>query len=144
VTNISSLNGFFAQDQMSHYCTSKFAVRGFTETLRIEMLRGGHAVGVSVVHPGGIKTNIANAAMESAKALGLPVTAEDERRRKTYNEKLLKMPAEQAARIIVDGVEAGKARILVGNDAKLVDKIVRLLPVRYAKLSVALDRRANR
>lgn len=144
VTNVSSLNGFFAQDQMSHYCTSKFAVRGFTETLRVEMLRGGHRVGVSVVHPGGIKTNIANAAFEDAKRLGLPTTEADERRRKTYNEKLLKMPAEQAARIIVEGVEAGKARILVGNDAKLVDKIVRLLPVHYAKLSVALDRRVNR
>jgi NAD(P)-dependent dehydrogenase (short-subunit alcohol dehydrogenase family) len=48
---------------MSHYVTSKFAVRGFTETLRIEMLSAGHRVGVTVVHPGGIKTSIADKAL---------------------------------------------------------------------------------
>jgi NAD(P)-dependent dehydrogenase (short-subunit alcohol dehydrogenase family) len=144
VTNISSLNGFFAQGEMSHYVTTKFAVRGFTESLRVEMLQGRHRVGVTVVHPGGIKTNIANAAFEDAQKLGLPTTAADEQRRKTYNEKLLRMPAEQAAKIVVDAVEADKPRVLVGNDAKLVDKLVRLLPARYAKISVAADRRFKR
>ena len=144
VVNISSLNGFLAQGGMSHYCASKFAVRGFTETLRIEMLAAGHRVGVTVVHPGGVKTNIADAAFERAKQLGLPVTEDDDRRRRTYNEKLLRMPAERAATIVVDGVEAGKPRVLVGNDAKLVDTLVRLLPARYATLSVAADKRFAR
>ena len=144
VVNVSSLNGYMAQSEMSHYCASKFAVRGFTESLRAEMLAAGHPVQVSSVHPGGIKTNIANAALESARELGLPTTAADEKRRTTYNEKLLKMDPAQAARIVADGVEAGRPRILVGNDAKLVDAVVRLMPARYPKLAVALDRRLDR
>lgn len=141
VTNISSLNGFVAQPDMSHYVTTKFAVRGFTETLRTEMERGGHRVGVTVVHPGGIKTNISTAALDQARASGLPVTEKDEARVRYYNEKLLKMDPAEAAEIIVKGVEAGKARVLVGNDAKLADLIVRLLPVRYTAVFAALERR---
>lgn len=141
VVNVSSLNGYMAQGGMSHYCTSKFAVRGFTETLRIEVLQAGHPVGVTVVHPGGIKTNIANSAMSSAKAMGLPVTAEDEARHKAYNEKLLKMDPAQAAETILKGVEQGKPRVLVGNDAKLVDVLVRSLPARYPKALLAAERR---
>jgi NAD(P)-dependent dehydrogenase (short-subunit alcohol dehydrogenase family) len=144
LVNVSSLNGYMAQDQMTHYCASKFAVRGFTESVRAEMLAARHPVQVSSVHPGGIKTNIANAALERAKELGLPTTEADEKRRDTYNNKLLKMDPAQAAKIIVGGVEAGRPRILVGNDAKLVDALVRLLPARYPKLAVALDQRLNR
>lgn len=144
VVNVSSLNGFMAQDQMTHYCASKFAVRGFTESVRAEMLAAGHPVQVSSVHPGGIKTNIANAAFDRARELGLPVTEVEERRRDIYNEKLLKMDPAQAAKIIVDGVEAGRPRILVGSDAKAVDKLVRLLPSRYPKLTVAFDKRLSR
>jgi NAD(P)-dependent dehydrogenase (short-subunit alcohol dehydrogenase family) len=141
VTNVSSLNGFLAQPQMSHYVTTKFAVRGFTEALRIEMLEARHPVGVTVVHPGGVKTSIADNAFEAAKTLGLPVTEADERRRQTYNEKLLRMDPARAARIVIDGVEAGKARVLVGRDAKAVDALVRLLPARYPKLVAFADKR---
>lgn len=139
--NVSSLNGYMAQPGMSHYCASKFAVRGFTESVRMEMLSAGHPVQVSVVHPGGVRTNIADAALASATARGLPVTEAEERRRRLYNEKLLKMAPEQAARIIADGVEAGRPRILVGNDARLVDALVRLIPARYPRVAVVLDRR---
>jgi NAD(P)-dependent dehydrogenase (short-subunit alcohol dehydrogenase family) len=141
VVNISSLNGFLAQGDMSHYCTSKFAVRGFTETLRTEMLQGRHPVRVTVVHPGGVKTRIASNAMESARALGLPVTAADEARRRLYEEKLLKLPAETAAKIILDGVERDRPRVLVGNDAKLVDVLVRALPATYIKVAAAATKR---
>jgi NAD(P)-dependent dehydrogenase (short-subunit alcohol dehydrogenase family) len=130
VVNVSSLNGLMAQPGMSAYCTSKFGVRGFTETLRAEMLAGGHPVQVTVVHPGGVKTNIATAAFERGAAQR-PATASDEARMRTYNEKLLKLPADRAATIIVDGVEGGKPRVLVGNDAKLVDLFVRLVPRFY-------------
>jgi short-subunit dehydrogenase len=130
VINVSSLNGIMAQPGMSAYCTAKFGVRGFTETLRAEMLASGQPVAVTVVHPGGVKTNIATAAFERGSAAGR-TTAADERRVKAYNEKLLKMPADQAATIIVDGVESGKPRVLVGNDAKLVDLFVRLVPRFY-------------
>ena len=144
VVNVSSLNGMMAQSGMTHYCTSKFAVRGFTESLRAEMLEHRLPVAVTSVHPGGIKTGIADAALESARELGLPVTEAEERRRKLYNEKLLKMDPAQAARIIVDGVEAGRARVLVGNDAKFMDAVVRLLPAQYPRLVAAFDRRLSR
>jgi len=135
VVNVSSLNGLLAQPGMSAYCASKFAVRGFTETLRAEMLGAGHPVRVTVVHPGGVKTNIATAAFERGSQQRA-VTAADEQRMRTYNEKLLKLPADRAARIVVDGVEAGRPRILVGTDAKFVDALVRLVPRLYPALLV--------
>jgi NAD(P)-dependent dehydrogenase (short-subunit alcohol dehydrogenase family) len=135
VVNISSLNGFFAQPTLGPYCTSKFGVRGFTETLRAELLLAKAPVKVTVVHPGGVKTGIA-----SASAGADELTDEDRRRIRIYNEKLLKMPAADAARIICDGVAAGRSRVLVGRDAKAVDALVRLAPSLHARLSVVLER----
>lgn len=140
VVNVSSLNGVMAQPTLSAYCASKFGVRGFTETLRTEVLLAGHPVRVTVVHPGGVKTNIASAALQQARAQGLEPTPEQVARVRTYNEKLLKMPAERAARIIVDGVEAGKPRVLVGGDAKVVDLLVRLAPRLYPALAARFER----
>ncbi len=141
VINISSLNGYMAQGQLSHYCTAKFAVRGFTEALRIEMLAAKSPVQVTVVHPGGVKTNIASAALARARAAGMAVTAEDEARERTYNEKLLKLSPDVAAETILEGVARGKARVLVGNDARAVDALVRAFPVAYQRAVVALGRR---
>ena len=143
VTNLSSLNGYMAQDELSAYCTTKFGVRGFTETLRIEMLRDKLPVKVTVVHPGGVRTNIATAGLQHAEELGYQVSEHERRRVQAYNEKLLRMPAAEAARIIVDGVERDRPRVLVGNDAKLVDLIVRTFPVRYAKLTLGLNKLAK-
>ncbi len=140
VINTSSLNGYFAQAKLSAYVTTKFGVRGFTETLRTEMLQGGLPVKVSVVHPGGVKTQIASNALANAAEVGLEPTAADRARAKTYNEKLLKMDPARAAPIIVDGVEHDRPRIRVGNDAKLVDILVRLAPVQYPRVSLLLDR----
>lgn len=144
VINISSLNGYMAQAQLSHYCTAKFAVRGFTESLRIEMLEGKLPVQVMCVHPGGIKTNIATYALARAKAAGLPVSADDEARTKIYNEKLLRMSPDRAAQIILDGVERGKSRVLVGGDARTVDWMVRALPSGYVHAVVAMGKRIAR
>jgi NAD(P)-dependent dehydrogenase (short-subunit alcohol dehydrogenase family) len=141
VINISSVNGFMAQGQLSHYCASKFAVRGFTEALRIEMLEAGHPVQVTCVHPGGIKTNIATNALARARAAGLPVTAADEARQRTYNEKLLRMDAGLAATTILRGVERNDPRVLVGTDARVIDVMVRALPALYQRVVVALTRR---
>ncbi|PCC68694.1 Short-chain dehydrogenase [Nannocystis exedens] len=141
VVNISSLNGFMAQGQMSHYCTAKFAVRGFTESLRIEMLAAGLPVRVTVVHPGGVKTNIASAALARARAAGLAVSGEDEARERVYNEKLLKLSPDLAAETILAGVARDQARVLVGNDARAVDLLVRAFPVAYQRAAVALGRR---
>jgi NAD(P)-dependent dehydrogenase (short-subunit alcohol dehydrogenase family) len=128
VVNISSLNGLMAQASMSGYCTSKFAVRGFTESLRAEMLAADFPVKVTVVHPGGIATNIATSALTEAEQEGREITEAQRQRAEAYNKKLLKMSPDRAARAIVDGVEANKNRILIGKDAKGVDLLVRLLP----------------
>jgi NAD(P)-dependent dehydrogenase (short-subunit alcohol dehydrogenase family) len=140
VINTSSLNGYFAQPELSAYVTTKFAVRGFTETLRAEMLAAGSPVQVSVVHPGGVKTQIASNALRSARELGMEVTAEDRARIDLYNEKLLKLDPDRAAQIIVEGVEKGRARIRVGNDAVAVDLISRLVPAQAPRLAVFFDR----
>ncbi len=144
VVNVSSLNGYLAQPGLSHYCTAKFAVRGFTETLRAEMLLEGHPVKVSVVHPGGVATAISSSALEWARSSGREITPAHEARQRTYTEKLLKLPADKAARIIVDGVEKGRARIRVGNDAIAVDRLVRLAPATATKVAVLLERRLLR
>lgn len=140
VVNISSLNGIMAQPTLSAYCAAKFGVRGFTETLRTEMLAGRHPVRVSVVHPGGVRTNIATAALDAARGRGIEIPARQPARARVYNDKLLKMPARQAATIIVDAVEAGRPRIMVGRDAQLADLVVRLFPRLSPKLTVLLER----
>jgi NAD(P)-dependent dehydrogenase (short-subunit alcohol dehydrogenase family) len=141
VINISSLNGLLAQASMSAYCTTKFAVRGFTESLRAEMLSARHPVRVTLVHPGGIKTNIATAAITQAEGAGREITAEQRLRAEAYNQKLLKMSPARAARIILAAVEADRSRVLVGKDAKAVDLLVRLLPGSYSRLTLWWEQR---
>ena len=141
VVNISSLNGILGQGRMTAYCASKFGVRGFTESLRAELLAAGQPVQVSVVHPGGVRTNIATAALEHARASGREVTPAEEARSRHYTETLLRMPPEQAARIVVDGIEAGRSRILVGTDARIADLLVRLAPRLYPVLAARAERR---
>jgi NAD(P)-dependent dehydrogenase (short-subunit alcohol dehydrogenase family) len=140
VINVSSLNGYMAQKELAAYCTSKFGVRGFTETLAIEMRAAKLPVVVTVVHPGGVHTNIATASLQAAAQFGIEVTERDRRRVEIYNEKLLRMDPARAANIIIDGVEAKKPRVRVGHDAKLVDLIVRLFPSSYGRVLALIDR----
>ena len=128
VINISSLNGVMAQANMSHYCGAKFAVRGITETLRLEMEASGAPVKTLSVHPGGIKTNIASNATIAARDRGEEITAKEIAIEKTYNEKLLKMSPDAAADSILKAVEKGKPRVMVGNDAKALDLLIRVTP----------------
>jgi short-subunit dehydrogenase len=95
---------------------------------------------VSVVHPGGIKTQISHNAMAYAEQVGIAVTDDDRARAKLYSDKYLKMDPAQAARIIVDGVQKGRPRILVGSDAKVVDVLVRLVPSAAPRLAVLFER----
>jgi NAD(P)-dependent dehydrogenase (short-subunit alcohol dehydrogenase family) len=141
VVNVSSLNGIMAQPGLSAYCASKFAVRGFTESVALELAQAGRPVKVTVVHPGGVRTDIASSALARAERRGHPVTDEDRARVRFYNERLLRMPAAEAARIIVDGVEADRPRILVGNDAKAMDLLVRAIPGRWPALAGRAFRR---
>ena len=127
VVNISSLYGIVAPPEQAAYAASKFAVRGFSEALRHEL--EGSGVGVTVVHPGGVNTSIAERARIPAG-----VTEEEIARRRERYRKLLRMPPEVAGETIVRGIERRQPRILVGSDAKVVSLIERMLPVSYWRL----------
>ena len=124
LVNISSLFGLISMPGQSMYNAAKYAVRGMSEAVREEMLVAGHPVGVTVVHPGGIKTAIARNARDSAAEDG----AESAR---LFDEKLARMDPERAAEIIVKGVETDKARVLVGIDAHAVHQLAKLTGSRY-------------
>jgi NAD(P)-dependent dehydrogenase (short-subunit alcohol dehydrogenase family) len=141
VINVSSLNGVMAQAGLSAYCASKFAVRGFTESLALDLAEAGHPVRATVVHPGGVRTNIANAALLSAETAGREITDADRERLRFYNEKLLRMDPARAAAIVLDAVQADRPRVLVGNDARVADALVRALPARWPRLIAPLARR---
>lgn len=125
IVNISSLFGLLSLPLQSAYNSSKHAVKGFTEALKMEM--AGTNVAVYCVHPGGIKTNITNNAKVSTNAVPKSQLIAD------FN-KLAKTTAEQAADIILAGVEKKQRRILVGGDAKLLDRIARWFPSSYEKI----------
>lgn len=136
IVNTSSIFGLFAQPGMSAYNASKFAVRGFTESLRQELDIAACGVSASCVHPGGIKTNIAiTARMNDSLA---SVTGQDANQaRQQFNDQLLRTTPEQAAKVIINGVLANKRRILIGGDAIASDLMQRLLPALYQRLVVA-------
>ncbi|MFD1149008.1 MFS transporter [Saccharothrix hoggarensis] len=126
ISNLSSAYGLIAPAGRAPYATSKFAVRGFTESLLHELEDTG--VSVSVVFPGGVKTQIALKARVAAAVP--PERAAAAARAQT--EKYRTTP-EEAARVIVDGIAARKPRVLVGNDARMLDRLARVAPVRYWK-----------
>ena len=121
--NVSSVFGIVAPPGQSAYVASKFAVRGFSESLRRELR--GSSVGISVVHPGGVQTAIARSARV---AEGLEVTEEKRLRRVAAMEKQFITTPEQAAATILAGVEARRPRIVVGRDARLMVWVERLFP----------------
>jgi short-subunit dehydrogenase len=127
VVNLSSVYGLVAPPEHVAYAASKFAVRGFSEALRHEL--EGSGIGVTVVHPGGVNTSIADNARVPAG-----VTEEEVTRRREKYRKLLRLPPAIAAETIVRGIERRQARILVGSDAKVISLIVRMLPVSYWKV----------
>ena len=124
VVNISSINGIVPNPLNGPYCSTKFAVKGFTETLSQEMR--GTSVGVTVVHPGGIATDIVRNA-RLRKHLN-PNKTPDEMAT-DFDEKVVRNTADFAARIIISGIEKNKQRVLIGGDAKLMDRMTRLFPV---------------
>ncbi|GAB2755764.1 SDR family NAD(P)-dependent oxidoreductase [Nocardioides salsibiostraticola] len=127
VVNLSSLFGLISMPGQSMYNAAKYAVRGMTEALREEMLIARHPVGVTCVHPGGIKTAIARNARVS--------DGEDkDATAKLFDEKLAKMTPDRAAEIIVKGILGNKARVLVGLDAHALHTIAKLTGSRYQDL----------
>jgi NAD(P)-dependent dehydrogenase (short-subunit alcohol dehydrogenase family) len=127
VVNISSLFGLLAVPGQSAYNAAKFAVRGFTEALRQEMLVNKHPVQVTCVHPGGIKTAIARNA-GSVDGLDPRSLAE------VFDKKLAKTSAESAAKQILRAVRGNHARAVVGYDAKALDVLIRVLGPHYQRI----------
>jgi NAD(P)-dependent dehydrogenase (short-subunit alcohol dehydrogenase family) len=137
IVNISSIFGIIAPPGQTAYCASKFAVRGFSESLRQELK--GTKIGVTVVHPGGVATSIARNARvpqtmtreEFSAAVG-PVEAQ------------LKLPPAAAAEAIVGAVERRQPRVIVGSDAKVAAMVERLAPVANWEWLQRLRGRAQR
>ena len=137
VVNVSSLFGLLSVPSQSAYNAAKFAVRGFTESLRQEMLIAKYPVQVTCVHPGGIKTGIAR---NAARGEGF----EDGSAMERFERTMLRMSPDKAAEIILTGVRRNSARVLVGNDAKLLDLVVRVLGSAYQRpFSMVAGRRLS-
>lgn len=131
VMNVSSIFGIIAPERQTAYCAAKFAVKGFSESLR-EELRDS-AISVSVIHPGGIQTNIANDSRicdRTRQRMGDDLI---EAERKAYNQLFYTTPA-KAAEVITKGLIKRQKQIFIGSDAKFAAIMQRLLPVKYAAL----------
>ena len=133
VINTSSLFGLMAVPSQGTYNASKFAVRGYTEALRMELEMAGEGVSATCVHPGGIATNIAKAGkidpgMERISGVSI------EKQRKLADKLINVTTAESAALQILKAVENNERRVLVGPDARMLDKIVRVLGSAYQVL----------
>jgi NADP-dependent 3-hydroxy acid dehydrogenase YdfG len=127
IINISSLFGLIAVPGQSAYNAAKFAVRGFTEALHQEMLVAKHPVKVTCVHPGGIKTAVARNA-----------TVANDQNAQTFAEFFDKRLAihspEMAAETIIDGVCKGRARVVIGWEAKALDVLARIIGPSYQRI----------
>lgn len=133
IANVSSLFGLVAPGGQTAYASSKFAVRGFGDALRQELALLD--VGVTTVHPGGIRTHIA----ESAR-LGAGVTAEEHEIGRVAFAKLLRIEPDVAARHIVDGVVRRRPRVLIGASTYALDIAARIAPGSYGRLLALGDR----
>ncbi|WP_315813826.1 SDR family oxidoreductase [Bradyrhizobium sp. SZCCHNR2028] len=127
VVNLSSIFGIIAPPGQSAYAAAKFAVRGFSESLRHELTAAGSPVRLSVVHPGGIATAIAR----NARA-GQGMT-DNARRVQAIErfERLARTSPRDAALRIIEGVERNEPRILIGGDARFMDLLQRFMPGTY-------------
>jgi short-subunit dehydrogenase len=141
IVNLSSIFGIIGPPGQTAYSASKFAVRGFSESLRHELQMAASPVRLSVVHPGGVATNIAR-----NSRVGSLMT--DNGRRADAIERFDKVakttPAEAAQRIIT-GIEKNAPRILIGSDARLMDLLQRFRPATYwAVLAKRIEKMANK
>jgi len=140
VVNISSVFGLVSIPSQSAYNASKFAVRGFTDALRMELEIAGSAVSSTTVHPGGIKTNIARNARMDDSVASLAGSAGDAR--DGFDRIAMTTPA-KAARQILRAVEKDKRRALIGPDAVVFDLVSRLPAGLYQRALVRGARRRS-
>ena len=139
IVNTSSIFGLAAVGMQSAYCAAKFAVRGYTEALRQEML--GSGVTAVTVHPGGVNTNIVrNGRYRVDHGEGGPTPEE----MAAEFAAVTVTTADKAAEIIHRGVEAGKSRIIVGTDARLLDLLSRVTPSHYFDVMTKLQAPINK
>ncbi len=127
IVNISSVFGMIAPPEQTHYCASKFAVRGFTEALKHEYQ--GTNIRVSSVHPGGIKTNIAR-----NSRIGENTPKGTKQEGVNFFEKVAQTSPETAADVIIKGIKKENVRILIGKDAHAISFIHRLFPKMYLRV----------
>ena len=127
IVNVSSIFGIVAPPGNCAYVASKFAVRGFSESVRHELAMNSSPVRLSVVHPGGVKTNIARNARAGARLRDASTRSQTADR----FDQLARTTPIEAARRIIRGIERNEPRILIGRDARLMDLIQRLWPAGY-------------
>ncbi len=127
IVNLSSVFGFIAPPEQTAYCASKFAVRGFTESLKHEL--ADTKIVVSSVHPGGIKTDIAR-----NSKLGKDTPEIYKTQGAKFFDQVAQTTSEQAAETIVRGIKNENTRILIGKDAHAISYIHRLFPKKYLKV----------
>ncbi len=127
IVNLSSIFGIIAPPGQTAYSAAKFAVRGFSESLRHELTMANSAVRLSVVHPGGVATNIAR---NSRPGIGMTDNARRAQSIERFDAVAKTTPAAAALRIIV-GIEKNQPRILIGNDARTMDLLQRFRPGTY-------------
>jgi short-subunit dehydrogenase len=127
IVNLSSIFGIIAPPGQTAYCAAKFAVRGFSESLRHELAMAKSPVRLSVVHPGGISTNIVR---NSRTGSGVTDNSRRVQSIERFEQMAINTPAAAALRIIT-GIEKNAPRILIGGDARFMDLLQRLLPGTY-------------
>lgn len=137
IVNISSVFGMMGYPTQSSYNASKFAVRGLTEALHLELAQTDPGISVIRVHPGGIKTNVVRSAKVIAQMPGSSITDSA-----AEFDKAAPTTPEQAAETIVRGMETGQHRVLIGRDARFVDWMVRLFPTTHMRWIDRAGRRA--
>jgi short-subunit dehydrogenase len=127
IANLSSIFGIIAPPGQTAYAAAKFAVRGFSESLRHELRMAKSPVRLSVVHPGGVSTNIVR-----NSRTGVAVT-DNARRAQSIErfDRVAKTTPAAAALRIIEGIEKNQPRILIGNDARIMDLLQRLMPATY-------------
>lgn len=139
VINISSVFGLAGIGHQGAYCSSKFAIRGFTESLRMESLLDFPQVTIHTVHPGGIKTSI----VKNSRWVEEDIS-EKEKEEMTKNfERMFITTPESAAATIIKGIQKKKSKIVIGRDGKQLDWIVRLFPTRYSKIILSQFKKEN-
>ncbi|MBV1881688.1 MAG: SDR family NAD(P)-dependent oxidoreductase [Pseudomonadales bacterium] len=140
IVNISSLFGIVAVPTQSAYNAAKFAVRGFTESLRQELEISDSNISCTTIHPGGIKTNIA----KTARIRDVDMIPVDTDAMISNFDSLAMTTAQDAALEIIKGITQNKRRVLIGKDAVVIDFVQRVIPTAYQRIVSTSAKIANR